>query len=40
MQLEQIAQQAGASIDLQPVDPGSPADELAAKAVNDMLEGK
>ncbi len=37
-QLEQIARNAGANIDLQPVDPGSPADEMAAAAVNCMLE--
>jgi hypothetical protein len=37
-QLEAIARKAGVSIDLQPVDPGSPADEMAAAAVNCMLE--
>lgn len=38
-QLEAAAQQGNAAIDLAPPDPGSPADEAAAAAVNAMLEG-
>jgi hypothetical protein len=37
-QLESVAQAAGRAIDLQPVDPGTPADEAAASAVNCMLD--
>jgi hypothetical protein len=37
-QLEEIARQGNQNIDAAPVDPGSPADEAAAKAVNCMLD--
>lgn len=37
-QLESVAQAAGQAIDLQPVDPGTPADDAAAAAVNCMLD--
>lgn len=37
-QLEAIAQAAGQAIDQQPIDPGTPADEAAASAVNCMLD--
>lgn len=36
-QLEEIARQGNQNIDAAPVDPGSPADEAAAAAVNCML---